>query len=88
MSFDTALEILRKRPREDSVESEEELEHTVIAQLDGADGDDSEVEPDDDDNYCWCCVFCDDSGGSMNGLVEHRKKCHRGPRQTRPQFWF
>ena len=35
MSFDTAIEMLRKRAREDSEESEDEDEQSMIAQLDG-----------------------------------------------------
>ena len=44
MSFDTALEMIRKRKREEPVGDDDDNDAT-ITQLDGADGIDSEEEP-------------------------------------------
>ena len=88
VSFDTAIDMLRKRAREDSEESEDEAEQSVIVQMDG---NDDSVEADEDDHYSWSCSICDEMGESMKAVMEHRNQCRidkTKPYFDRAQFWF
>ena len=78
MSFDIAIEMLRKRPRDDSEE-----EHSSIGQVDSND-DIAESDGDsDDDWYVWNCRDWSAQGGTMKAVVEHRKQC-----SNEPKVWF